>query len=413
MEWPKFRFDIKQLKQRLWHPDFSKLHFERFRIRTSVVQFVINVCLAVLLSCLLSIFVLKGLSLSPTSNIGSNSDFEMSDIYIKILDSRYCHKLSDVIVVGIDGLNRRDVGNLVEKMTMCSSPKVIGMDIWFKEPNSCDVDFIPQMKLCDDYGNLVIASMLNDPIKGEYTTVEYSFFQQFIPFNTGTINLDASTRYEVMRNFKTEFKVGDHKVSSMPMEMIRLADDTLYDKLKKLGDKSYMIYYPDSKIEIYSGKEILSGKTDVSVLDDKYVLMGDVNLMSDCFMTPLGSMPGVMIHAYALNTLLEQRIIHNSPDFVVWLVTILICILFTTLDLFLRKLTIRGAKFFIMRILQGIVIISLIVFGIHMLDSKSIYLNIAFPTSIIAIGLLSNDIIFGCYDLYQIIVKQINKYKKS
>lgn len=412
MEWPKFRFDIKQLKQRLWHPDFSKLHFKRFRIRTSVVQFVINVCLAVLLSCLLSFFVLKGLSLSPASNIKSNSDFEMSDIYIKILNSRYYHKLSDVTVVGIDGLNREEIGNLVEKITMCSSPRVIGMDVWFKEPNSCDIDFIPQLKMCDDYGNLVLASMLDNPVNGKYTTIKYSFFQQFLPFNTGTINLDASTRYEVMRNFKTEFKVGDEEVSSLPMEMIRLADDTLYDKLKKLGDKSYMIYYPDSKIEIYSGIEILSDETDVSVLDGKYVLMGDVNLMSDCFMTPLGSMPGVVIHAYALNTLLEQKIVRNSPNFIVWLVTILICILFTTFDLFLRKLSVRGAKFFIMRILQGIVIIFLIVLGIRLLDSNSIYLNIALPTSMIAIGLLSNDIIFGCYDICQIIAKQINKHKK-
>lgn len=390
----------------------ANLHFGKSQISRSAVEFLVNVFVAVSLSCLLSILVLKGLSLSPLNDIGSNGDFEMSDIYIKILDNKSLRKLSDVAIVGIDGLNRDNVGDLIEEIATYSSPKAIGLDILFHEFRERDTMFIPQMMRCDDLTNLVFANALDNKVGGEYQNIEFSYFQDFIPFNTGTINLDAETRYEVMRNLKIEYRACGQKVNTLPMEMIRLADDSLYSELKNLGEESLMIYYPANIIEVFTCDEILSDKVDLSVFTGKYVLMGDINLMSDCFMTPLGSMPGVMVHAYALNTLLEQRIVSKSPNFVIWIIAIFICFLFTSLDLLLRK-SVHAAKFFLMRICQGFVIILLIVLGVCLLDSTGVYLNIALPLSMIAMGLLSNDIIFGLCDIYQIIMKLINNYIKS
>jgi HD-GYP domain-containing protein (c-di-GMP phosphodiesterase class II) len=68
-------------------------------------------------------------------------------------------------------------------------------------------------------------------------------------------------------------------------------------------------------------EELVAPDTDrefyAQVFKDKYVFVGDATLIgNDIADTPLGAMPGVEVHAHALNTLLSQRFLRAAPAWI-------------------------------------------------------------------------------------------------
>ena len=76
-------------------------------------------------------------------------------------------------------------------------------------------------------------------------------------------------------------------------------------------------------------EELVAPDTDAAfytqLFKDKYVFVGDATLIgNDELETPLGAMPGVEVHAHALDTLLSQRFLRAAPD---WLLAAMVGIL--------------------------------------------------------------------------------------
>lgn len=71
---------------------------------------------------------------------------------------------------------------------------------------------------------------------------------------------------------------------------------------------------PAGSVATLPFEDVYSGTADVSVVRDRYVLIGVTDEMKDLFSTPVGPMSGVEIHAQAAATLLSGQLIRESSN---------------------------------------------------------------------------------------------------
>ena len=139
------------------------------------------------------------MSLSVFAPMEKATDFQMSDIYQSVAESKAIHQLSsDITIVSIDGYSRADVLDAVNLISEYS-PAAIGLDIFFPIP---ELDNTYLLSTLSTAPNMVCAGMFErDQDASTFHHLKQSFFEDSINVTYGYVNLNASSQRDVIRQF--------------------------------------------------------------------------------------------------------------------------------------------------------------------------------------------------------------------
>lgn len=333
---------------------------------------------------------------------GENGDFEFADSYARIKEASLSHALSDsVIVVSTTGCNRQDVADLITALDSLNV-RAIGLDLLFldeRQHDSALINAIQQSK------NIVLPYGLDSRVDSEqYCISDSSYFYGKLKgdnIHYGSINLNAEAMADKIRRFSTSFQLegGDEFKSFAAV----LAEVSSPESFVKLNDQHRLrnerICFGGVEIETIDWTDILTQTEDsVLVIDKtspvitgqhlngKVVLVGDTQAADDIHNTPFGEKAGVIIHAYALNTILSSKYITEAPGWLNYLLAICISFVFIALVVYLRSSDkYRYSGRMIVRLLQAFLIVLFFIIGSILYLKCGFYIN--FSTTLVMIGL--------------------------
>ena len=370
---------------------------------------VVHVFGITILAILLARFVVYDLmSLSVFAPMEKATDFQMSDIYQSISESKAIHQLSeDITIVNIDGYSRTDVLDAVNLISEYS-PAAIGLDVFFPIPEQ-DNSYL--LATLSSIPNLVCAGMFERDIDTtSFHHIRKSFYEDSIDVTFGYANLNASSNRDVIRQFVPYVLTANNDtLLSMPAQLAKICYPLRYKTMLSRGGKPETIAFESIEFPILSIENVLSGNVDNTLLSNRIVLIGDKDSFYDSYLSPLhDTLSGIALHAYALQTILSNNYINTSPTWLNWLIAIFLCVLFTICNL-VAKYQMSNLGNLFMRLLQFAMIYILIVIGSIYFATHHNYIDFSPTILIIGFSSLSFDLWFGAIAMYNYLKKLIKK----
>lgn len=377
----------------------------------NVLTYIIKSIVITLISlCFTNVVIYELGSISGFVSADKSADFQISDIYNSIADYRDTRQASQhVTVIAVDGCSRQEVLDVVELVSEYQ-PKVIGLDVFFK---TAQADSLQVINTLHTTPNLVLPRIIKRQEDGLYQYTSYSFVEKYLNAQYGYVNLNASALNDIIRDFTPwQITAKDDTLFHVATAMAKIADPEQYHKLQERNNSIETIKFSSIDIPIISSDEILDGSNDEYLarnLTNKAVFIGDTLDLHDMYTTPLkGLVPGVLIHAHALHTILTESYTDSTPNWLNWLMAIIIPILFLFANIIVKEQWSHLGNM-IMRLIQVALMFSLVFIGTYWYNHHLQYLD--FSPVIIMLGFcsLSADI----YDGILAAVLQIKKFKQS
>ena len=253
---------------------------------------------------------------------------ELIDLYTGSARNTGVPKYSDIIVMPIDGCSRQDVTTALEILSDMN-PKAIGLDVIF--PYYADGDEMLLEAIMSN-GNIVMASCPTP-----HTYFESILREEGVTF--GSVVFDVETRHDIVRSFKPAVYSKTDTIWSFELQLARMVGADVA-RFHPYDEQAYILY-SNIVIDTLNCKELIATDADLATIaervQDKIVLIGDITSTTDFYRTPVDAdMPGLMIHAYALDTLLHGHTISVSPKWFNWLIACIVCAVFSFLLLFYK-----------------------------------------------------------------------------
>ncbi len=330
------------------------------------------------------------------------TDFRISDFYQLVADNREVRVQEHrVVIVGIDGLSREEIADVIEQVNYCA-PKVIGLDLFFGYPQSA-VDSL-LVEVIRDCPNIVLPTLLRKVDEGYFVreaTAPHSLYDRITTAKRGVVNLEANSNLDVVRSYRPFFLLQEGgALPSFAAELLRLYAPDEYNVLCERQRELETIYYPSYEYEIISPTEVLEQMDEIQ---DKIVLIGTVDDPLDMHTTTISkATPGVLIHACALSTLLDANYLYTVPEWLNWVVAILLCTLFVSIGLWLCGKEIGGLM---MRIFQMALLYFVVWIGCRMFLTYRLDIDFTRPLLMVSLGLVALDIWMGGKELKEFFVK--------
>ena len=104
--------------------------------------------------------------------------------------------------------------------------------------------------------------------------------------------------------------------------------------------EDWLINYRNVGFRVIAPDDI---EQEAGFLEGKIVLLGGVREERDAHVSPLGKMPGVMIQAYTVDTLLGKKV-RYLPSWINWILAFVLCFLFQVTVEALVKATGQGRR---------------------------------------------------------------------
>ena len=252
---------------------------------------------ALVVTCL-ALPVMQLLVLNPFEQV---ADFSISDFYIRTANRiRPTTLFNDVVVISVDNLSRLEIANIAERADFLGA-KVVALDVFMNWSTDYDKEVVSALSMCD---NLILPSSLTEsyvsPVFSEIEGAKY-----------GYVNLECSWDGAKIRRFDT--RTGDSR--SFAAAACDCNDI-----------KSGIIRYDSKDFEIISPEELCA-----ELVRNKIVFLGNLNDFSDCHPTPIGVLPGVMIHAFIARTIIDNNSPHVRSNVVGLLFSMFFTVFITTL----------------------------------------------------------------------------------
>lgn len=329
------------------------------------------------------------------------NDFQISDIYNNVADSRSIHTLSnDVTVIALDGCNRDEIATLVSDIRSLK-PAAMGLDVLFIWEYEGDERLISALDSCSNLVLPVEVSDAADSLRGSY------FYPQLENAHFGAINLDSYSLSQSVRSFWPQLRYGDKVVNSFGSELVSISAPDKYNELLSRSKESETISYPSIEFPVLNYKDILdSPEQFIDDIQDKVILMGDLNDGSDYHVTPVNvGTPGVLIHAYIIDTILNSKYITSTPVWLSWAIAFLVCLIFVAINFFIGEVSSNLGNL-VMRILQVVCIYLFFALGCKVFVTRLHYIDFAPTLLMIGLGLFAYDLWMGMIALFEMLFKR-------
>lgn len=343
-------------------------------------------------------------SLSDLIPVGRESDFRSSDFYQIVADARAEKYLDDkIVIVPIDTMSRKRICQLVEDISLCN-PKVIGLDVFFSFPMEGD-DYLLDV-LRNTSGLVAAIGGIED--NKNVMVLNDSYILDSLPYsNRGIVNMNVRRRYHVVRDFIPYYQTNRGTINHFALA---IAAQAAPEKAKcardyyEYNNVPVPIYYPSREFEVIEPGEIIERIDD---LDGKIVLIGALHDPQDIFVTPTNdTMPGIMVHAYALSTILSEQYMNTMSKCVLWFWGLLISILFISIKIWLKK---RSLENLLMRIFQVLLMLSITYIGCLLFIEYRYVIELSIPLMLVALGVAALDV----WDDFLHLLKNIYSYMKN
>ncbi len=299
------------------------------------------------------------------------ADFSLSDFYTKVSVRKSQPRISkDIVIISADGLSRLEIARLARQVDSCG-PAAAVVDILMNYPSAEDSQVIEVLSGCR---HLVTPYDLYADQAGPV----YSYLPNTVQ---GYANLKSASPEKVIR----EFRLAEKSHLSMDGAVIKLYKPDL--PLPQQG----LIRFDGDEIDLYTPDELEKYGED---LKGKIVLIGCIKDFSDCYPTPVGTRPGVLIHASILQTVLTERVPVVANKLLVLIVSILLSI--GLMFLHVHLCTISGdIGNLLLRINQIILLYLIYLCGTMLWHGANIYFDLSLAITLVASASVVYDIIYG------------------
>lgn len=360
-------------------------------------------------------FALSAVLLAPFSFSASTlvsapekNDFEMTDFYAIVADSRLVRTLDpDIVIINIDECDRGVIAETLEKVALCN-PAVVGLDVMFNDARNDDNDarLIAAIAECP---NLVLPVGVAPVDDDSFALSDTTFFHSEVSqWPMGVTNLPTKFAGGTVREFKSSFNMTDG--STLPSFAALIADKYTPDKaleFKARNNDTELINYPSIDYRVYDPDEISEHTDDIS---GRIVLIGAMSELPDLHTTPIHSqMPGVGIHARAISTILNGQYLTRVAKPVNWILAFILCMTVVTTYVSIKG-NIRGL---LMRILQVGLLYLIIVAGYICYVVHNVIIDLSYALLMLTFGLFACDVWNGCEAIGKNIYSRYrNKFRK-
>ena len=302
---------------------------------------------------------------------------ELIDLYTSTSHRSGVPKYSSILLMPIDGCSRQDVRTTLEILSEME-PKAIGMDVTFPFYAEGDDRLLEAVT---SNRKIVLASIPEKTDSGFQMNAQSSYFEPVLRENGvtfGSVVMDAESRYDIIRSFTPALFGERDTIWSLEMQLARLAGADV-TRFRPYDEHAY-IMYSNLLMDTLPAKELMAAEADWDALAEKVngkiVLIGDMEATMDMYRTPIHSdLPGLLIHAYTLDTILRSMTVTVSPVWVNWLVAFIVCIGFAFLTLYF-KWAYDEADDLAMRLTQIIMMVVIVVVpGIWMFSTFRWYFD--------------------------------------
>lgn len=364
----------------------------------------LKVCgIAVLAFCLSWFVAYDFTSLSYFSPLEKASDFLASDFYAFVADSRDVKKYEDrITIVGIDDLSRPEIAGTLRAIA-AARPKVTAIDILFPERDMSDTVLVNAMNML---GNVVYADIFVDEEEQseEFPPSLYEYVDGGIP---GMVNLDATSVRSVIRSFNPRFTDSDgNNFDSFAAAAVGFYSPEKYARLLARGKSSEIISFHSLEFDVLGADEVADNP---ELITDRIVMVGAVDDFGDIHSTPVDdAMPGVFIHAYAAATILNGNYINPVPDWVEYMLAMLLALIFIITQLSIGE---TKAGNMVVRWMQVGFLLLMVSLGYMVFISWGYSLDLTLPLLMVALSLLAVDIWEFAEEIPGITLKLYGKLK--
>ena len=279
-------------------------------------------------------------SLLPDStNMPKDSANSLYDYYCLRTYQENAEEDSEVILVNIADYPREIIGKTVSTVSQAGA-KVIGIDACFENPQPGDT--LALIQPFAQTNNLILGLGLI-PVDDSSFSPRGSYFAKSNDIEEAVTNL-----YEKGRKVATTFS--DSKNREIPSFDWAVARKFLPDlDEKEIHDNyiNYMDFWYDNEYTPYDAQKLANCDDDYyedfcQAAEGKIVLLGVLSDHEDLHYIPSGDyVPGLLIHAFAISSIIHNKTIKGVPSALLWTVSFLICFTLTILYYYISRLSKR------------------------------------------------------------------------
>lgn len=266
------------------------------------------------------------------------SNYSLSDMYYQIDRHGTEPETSELITI-VDMTDYYYRGELAEILIKINEmePQVVGVDIIFEgvKDDAVGNELLQDaVRALGDKAVFTLKLKDYDEDNELFTDVTKSFFADSIDVQQGYANLPDNMESRNIRDYTVTQQLNDSAVYSFPYMVAHLMDEKIQPT-----DKALHIDYSNVAFPVVKASELDEHE---DLITGHIVMVGTMHEEQDMHLSPIGKMAGLEIQSYALKTILERKVIRDSPEWVNYLIAFIVCFL---IELSLYALGLFSSKF--------------------------------------------------------------------
>lgn len=244
----------------------------------------------------------------------------------------------DIVLVNISDCTREQIGKIVSTVDRAGA-KVIGLDAYFQQPKPNDT--LSLIKPLADSKKTILGIGFSVDDTGAYNLL-HSYFAEGFSIPQGMTNL-----YQQGRKISTSISINNDVYPSFSWAVAKAWNSELGDWRFSDQYVNYMDFWYDSQYMPYDAKKLLEDQEEYyedfkEVVNGKIALLGVISEHEDLHFIPSGQLiPGMLIQAYAISTIIHDKCIRAIPEGILWGCSIVLCFIITVLLYYFERKKIR------------------------------------------------------------------------
>lgn len=335
-------------------------------------------------------------SLSAMFSGPEKTDFMMSDLFVQVADGRPVRQIDDrIVLIDVGQMDRENIARTLEEVALCC-PKAVGIDINFAQNMGGDEADKRLLEAISSLPGVVLPLGVAER-DGYFTVTDRPFFGDSLRNVTfGIANMPGNGERGAIRDFAVDFLLEDGRsVPSFVVAVAEAGNPNVAWPLRERGQKTARIAYASRDFTIIDGYSLDS---HLDELDGKYVLIGATADARDMHATPVSSyMVGLLIHAYALSTLLDGHRFVVVPPTADYVLAVILCFIIVLGAVGIRG-KIRGLT---LRIAQVALLYLAVRTGYSLYVDHDIICNFSYTLLMITFGIFAADVWNGMTAIWE------------
>lgn len=342
-------------------------------------------------------------------NSSKPSDFDFSDFYNAVADGHPVRDLDDrVVIVNLENSDRAEFALTFQELA-AATPAAVGVDVLFQEPHDPETDawLIASLRALP---NVVMAeSLIKLEGKESFRVSDSSFFADTIGENIvfAASNLPSRIASGTVRSFRPEYPTETIPVPGFAAALAAKASPAAARSLRDRNNELENINYPSREITILTPAEL---SNNPEVVNGKVVILGAVSKTEDIHPTPIeANMPGILIHAYAVSTILHNNYLNRPGSWVEWTIACLLCFIIT-LGFCVIPVEYKGLT---LRLTQMVLLLLVIYAGYYLFVEKRLIIDFSPALLMITFGLFACDLRLGIVSIFKKLRERSKRKRQS